>query len=153
MLTACSTSTIMKALQGAVKGKGSIVVYNQSFEEKIIMQLAEKFPESATWAAGTIARMADLLKPFRAFHYYHPAQNGSASIKHVLPAVTGKGYSELNISNGELASLRFLKITYQPSGEEPSQEEIRQIRKDLEEYCGLDTSGMMEILKKLEEAK
>ena len=143
----------LKALQGAVKNKGSIVVYNQSFEKMILTSLAEQFPESATWTEGAIARMADLLKPFRAFHYYHPAQNGSASIKNVLPAVTGKGYSELNISNGELASLRFLKITYQPNGEQPSQEEIAQIRKDLTEYCGLDTSGMIDILKKLGEAK
>jgi|SRR5438876_4961606 len=40
------------------------------------------------------------LLPFRRFHYYHPKQNGSASMKSVLPALTGKGYDQLAIQDG-----------------------------------------------------
>ena len=49
-------------------------------------------PDFKLWLTGVEARMVDLLKPFRAFRYYAPGQNGSASMKAVLPALTGRSY-------------------------------------------------------------
>jgi hypothetical protein len=89
--------------------------------------------------------MLDLLQPFKSFSYYHPEQHGSASIKKVLPAVTGKGYSDLAIAEGEAASSAFLTITF---GQAYEQERL-QVRRDLEKYCGLDTEGMIWIVDEL----
>jgi hypothetical protein len=87
----------------------------------------------------------DLLVPFRSFSYYHPEQRGSASIKSVLPALTGSGYDDLDINNGDAASLAFLNMTY---GQMPAAERAK-TRADLERYCGLDTEGMIRIVERL----
>ena len=90
-------------------------------------------------------RIVDLLLPFRGFRYYHPQQHGSASMKAVLPALTGKGYENLAIQEGGTASREFLRVTY---GQVPAAER-RRVRQHLEEYCGLDTMGMVAIVQKL----
>ena len=130
------------ALRKAVGDKGSIVVYNQKFEEGIMRDLAESFPEYADWVEGACARMVDLLDPFRNFSYYHPGQKGSASIKAVMPALTGRGYDGLDITVGDQASLAYLDMTY---GNMPAEERAK-TRADLEVYCGRDTEGMIWIV-------
>ena len=74
-----------------------------------------------------------------AFYYYHPDQHGSASMKAVLPSLTGKGYDGLEIQEGDMASNEFLRVTF---GDVPA-EERRRVRQQLEEYCGRDTEGMV----------
>jgi len=124
--------------------KGSIIVYNQAFEKRILKELSETFPKYKKWVDDVISRMTDLLIPFRNFHYYHPKQHGSASLKDVLPALTGKGYEGIEIS-GEEAGLAYLDITYG----DLSEKEKEKIRKNLEEYCGLDSEGMVLIVDEL----
>ena len=137
----------LRRLKETIGDSGSIVTYNQSFEEGVLKELASAFPEYSAWVEGIRGRMVDLLKPFQSFHYYHPQQNGSASIKHVLPALTGKGYEGMAIGDGEAASLAFLNVTYG----EVTEEERQQVRSDLEQYCGLDTEAMVRIVNKLRE--
>ena len=136
---------LLKQLKKEIGTKGSILTYNQSFEEGVIREMAEVFPEYAEWAETIYPRILDLLQPFQSFSYYHPAQHGSASIKKVLPAVTGKGYSDLAIAEGEAASSAFMTVTF---GEATEQERL-QVRSDLEKYCGLDTEGMIWIVDEL----
>ena len=124
---------------------GSIITYNQVFEEGIFKELALSFPEHKYWVSQIRDRLVDLLSPFRNFLYYHPLQKGKASIKNVLPAITGKGYGELDIHEGQSASIAFLTITYG----EVSEEERQKVRSDLIKYCGLDTEGMIWIVEKL----
>ncbi len=126
---------------------GSIVVYNQGFEKGILNNLATFLPKYSEWVESLNDRIIDLLIPFRSFHYYHPKQKGSASIKNVLPVLTGKGYEGLNISDGMNASLAFLDVI---SNNVAEKEEIK-IREDLEKYCTLDTEGMIWIVEKLKE--
>jgi hypothetical protein len=90
-------------------------------------------------------RIVDLLLPFRGFRYYHPQQHGSASMKAVLPALTGQGYENLAIQEGGAASREFLRVTHN----QVTATERRRVRQHLEEYCGLDTEGMVFILQKL----
>jgi len=90
--------------------------------------------------------MVDLLLPFRGFNYYHPSQQGSASLKSVLPALTGQGYDGLAIADGAVAGLAYLSTL-----SDMPEAEARQIRANLIEYCGLDTAGMVRIVQKLEE--
>ena len=127
--------------------KGSIVVYNQAFEKGVLKELSEAFSGYSDWVDDVLGRIIDLLTPFRSFHYYHPLQRGSASIKRVLPALTGWSYEGMDISNGEDASIAFQEVTY---GDVP--EELRsKVRENLAKYCELDTRGMVEIVDKLKE--
>ncbi len=134
------------ALQKVLPKAGKVVVYNAPFEKGVLTKLAERYPEYKEWVAQVVDRFADLLIPFREFHYYHPDQKGSASIKAVLPVLTGNGYKDLEIGKGDDASVSFLAITFG----EVSLEEKQKVRRDLEVYCGQDTEGMRWMVKELE---
>lgn len=138
---------LLKTLKPELGNGGSIVVYNQSFEKNVLQELGEAFPEHKNWSDGAASRLVDLLIPFRNFHYYHPSQRGSASIKHVLPTLTGQGYGELDIGKGNEASVRYFNAVYG----KVSPEERARTRTALTEYCGLDTKGMVDIVRRLEE--
>ncbi len=137
----------LKALETYVGSEGTIVAYNQSFETGVMKELAEAFPKHKNFLNSTIARVTDLLIPFRNFSYYHPDQEGSASIKDVLPAMTGRSHKELDISEGGTASLEYLRITFS----KVSKKEKAKVRQNLEKYCALDTEGMVWIVEKLRE--
>ncbi len=134
-------------LKKVLGDKGSIITFNQAFEISVIREMASMFPSYKDWSENVIKRVVDLLVPFRNFWYYHPSQCGSASIKKVLPALTGKSYSDLEISDGGSASLSYIQMVHGGI----SKEEVEKIRKDLEVYCGLDTEGMIWIVDKLKE--
>ena len=140
-------SEFIASLKDKLGNNGSIVVYNQGFEKDILRKLANFFPEYGEWVEGLNDRIIDLLAPFRSFHYYHPKQKGSASIKKVLPALTGTSYDHLDISDGMSASLTFVDIL----SNKFTEEEMIKIREDLEKYCALDTEGMIWIVDKLKE--
>lgn len=137
----------ISALKRDLVEAGTIIVYNQGFEEGVLKKLAEAFPEYTEWVNGITARMADLLIPFRSFHYYHPAQGGSASLKQVLPALTGISYDSLEICDGQVASLKYFSAAY---GGLPEAER-RKVFSNLLEYCGQDTWGMVRIVGRLRE--
>jgi len=133
-----------KELKKVLGKKGSIIVYYQSFEKARLQEIAEALPKYAPWVKSVLPRVIDLYEPFSKFHYYNPVQKGSASIKKVLPAVTGKGYEGLEISGGMEASLAFIKLR-----KGVSKSEEAKIRKDLEVYCGLDTEAMIWIIQNI----
>ncbi|MEL7562222.1 DUF2779 domain-containing protein [Dehalogenimonas sp. 4OHTPN] len=135
------------ALKRDLGEDGTIIVYNQGFEEGVLKKLAEAYPDYADWIKDALSRMADLLIPFRNFHYYHPAQGGSASLKQVLPALTGISYDNLEICDGQVASLKYFFAAY---GGLPEAER-RKVFSGLLEYCGQDTWGMVRIVGRLRE--
>lgn len=135
----------LSELKKVMGDSGSIIVYNKGFEEGILRDLVEAFPEYNAWIDQVCSRLVDLLVPFRNFDYYHPSQKGSASLKAVLPAITGKGYEDLDISDGQLASITFLAATY---GDMPEDERVK-VMTNLEKYCGRDTEGMIWIVDEL----
>ena len=138
---------LLASLSGLISNSGSIVAYNKSFEEKVLKDLGAAFPEYASWTNNIISRLTDLIVPFRSFHYYHPSQKGSASLKSVLPAVTGLGYEEMTIAKGDDASLAFLNITFGDVAED----EVARVREELLAYCKMDTEGMVRIVQRLGE--
>ncbi len=136
----------MHRLRNLLPVEGSVVVYNAQFEVGRLRECCDLLPEYRPWESAVEKRMIDLLVPFRGFRYYHPAQNGSASMKEVLPALTGHGYDRMDIQEGGQASREFLRSTYgNVSGAEQAK-----VRKQLEEYCGLDTRGMFLIIEALQ---
>lgn len=73
-----------QALVAACGDAGPVFVYNASFEATRIRELAERFGQLETALLANKARIVDLL-PVTERLYYHPAQQGSWSIKGVLP--------------------------------------------------------------------
>lgn len=138
---------LVTSLINVLGSKGSIVVYYQTFEKTRLKELAEAFPEHGVWVEKILERIVDLYSPFGDFHYYNSEQKGSASIKEVLPAVTGKSYKTMEISGGQEASISYVNVTFG----NVSNEQREKTRKELEEYCGLDTKGMVWIVEKLKE--
>ena len=113
-------------------------------------QLDNHYPKNEEWINSLTTRFVDLLAPFQKFYYYDFKQEGSASLKKVLPALTGRAYEGLEIAHGDSASLQYLYITHGAAdGTKPNGNEIAKIRQNLERYCSLDTEGMVEILRVL----
>ncbi len=136
---------VLEQLAQLLGKKGSIVSYNAAFERSVLSDAAAAFPAYRPWWEETVRRMVDLLQPLRGFSYYHPQQHGSASMKAILPAMTGKGYEELAIADGEAASREYLRVTFG----EASEADRQGVREQLLEYCGLDTEGMIAIVREL----
>jgi hypothetical protein len=129
----------LERLRASLGDTGSIIVYNAAFEKGVLDRCAEVHPVFKVWVKQVKGRIVDLLIPFRSFRYYHPNQHGSASIKAVLPALTGRGYGGLEIQEGGTASLEFVRVTF---GDVPDAERWK-VRRQLEEYCGRDTMAMV----------
>ena len=136
---------LLHELQRLLGTEGSIIAYNSGFEEGVLKELIKSFPEYNNWLAGIIPRIVDLLYPFTNFHYYHASQKDTASLKKVLPAITGRGYEDMSIGAGMDASIAYERVTYGSA----SQDEIAKVRTDLIRYCKLDTEGMIWIVEKL----
>ena len=124
------------ALVAACGENGSVVVYNQGFESRINRGLGALLPEYKKAFDQINARMVDLLAPFRSRTVYHPAMNGSASLKAVLPALVPElGYDGLAIADGTTASNMYLHCISEMCPEP----EKMQIFADLRKYCAMDT--------------
>jgi len=140
---------ILRQLKNLLGNSGSVIAYNAAFEKNAMRRAIETYTEYQEWLELIEKRLVDLLIPFRNFLYYHPGQEGSASIKNVLPVMTDSSYSDMEISEGGTASIEYSRITF---GEDVPEEERQRVRTALEKYCALDTKGMIEIvdgLKKL----
>ena len=126
---------------------GDILVYNIGFERGRLQELSEVFPEFANKLTDIIQRMKDLMIPFQQKWVYTPEMQGSYSIKKVLPALVPElSYDNLAIKEGGTASNTFYQMVI---GEFDGF--IPKTRKDLLEYCELDTYAMVKILEKLYE--
>ena len=124
-----------------------VMAYNMQFEKSVIVRLAQQFKDLHDHLMNIHENMVDLMVPFQKKHCYMKEMKGSYSIKHVLPALFPDDgeldYKRLNISNGSVAMQAFAYLHLK----EPK--EIGQIRKDLLEYCKLDTLAMVRVWEKL----
>ncbi len=136
---------ILSELRNLLGSRGSIIAYNAGFEEGVLNDLVDSFPEHTDWLQDILSRMVDLLFPFTNFHYYHASQKDTASLKKVLSALTARGYEEMGIADGMDASVAYARIAYG----EATEEEIARVRADLVEYCKLDTEAMIWIVDEL----
>ena len=143
--TADPRPEFMRQLRADLPDTGSVVAYNASFEISRLKECCELLPKFKPWLRKVTPRVVDLLLPFRGFRYHHPDQNGSNSMKAVLPALTGQGYEKLAIQEGGAASREFLRVTFG----DVTAAERRRVRQALEEYCALDTLGMVQIVDRL----
>lgn len=126
---------------------GSVLVYFQSFEKGRNTELAKAFPEHAAALDAINDRIVDLYLPFQKRWLYHPDQQGSASIKAVLPAFTDLSYDNLGIQAGDAAMQRYLNFVH---GLVDAPAEQSQLWQGLRAYCKLDTFAMVKLLSVLE---
>lgn len=129
-----------------IPSNACILTWNQTFEEQRLRELGEAFPERSDSVQAVIASLRDLMVPFRDKTIYHWQFNGSYSIKAVLPALAPDlSYDILDVSNGAMASAAWTGMM-QMNG----QEEREALRKQLLEYCHLDTLAMVRILEEMQ---
>ncbi len=122
-----------------------VVAYNKSFEIGVLKILAEQYPQHKKQIDEIIENMKDLMEPFRRKEIYHWQQNGSYSLKEVLPAMLPEfSYDNLDVRDGGMAMQSYATMN---QIDDPN--EIENIRKALLEYCALDTLAMVKIFEKL----
>lgn len=127
-----------------------VVSYNRGFERGRLNELALLFPDLAPHLLNIRSNMQDLLVPFQSGFYYNRAMGGSFSIKSVLPALFPDDpeldYHNLEgIHNGGEAMAIFPRIKDMPP------EEAAATRKQLLEYCKLDTYALVKVFQRLQE--
>jgi len=133
----------VQKLTASLTGKGSVVVYNKAFEVRINNALGHALPQYADTLKNINERMVDLLVPFRSRNLYHPAMQGDASLKSVLPAfVPELNYDDMEISDGEMASIMYMKCLKN----QVSEEQKSRIYKNLRDYCYLDTLAEIKLV-------
>jgi hypothetical protein len=134
-----------EALLAMLPREGAIIAYNAAFERTCILRLADRFPDLADGLKAIAGRLVDLL-PVTRDHWYHRDQQGSWSIKAVLPTLSASGgYGALDVADGNAAQAAFLEaiapaITLERKAE---------IDGALRAYCAKDTFAMVEVLRHL----
>ncbi len=135
---------LARAFLESVGLEGSICVYSP-FERSVLEQLAQDVSTLRDDLKAVIRRLWDLLAVLRE-HYYHPAFNGSYSIKTVVPAlVPDLAYGDLDIQEGATAAHLYERMVFQ----ETDWVEQARIREALLAYCRRDTLAMLEIRRAL----
>ncbi|HAV11747.1 MAG TPA: hypothetical protein DCX32_04395 [Candidatus Moranbacteria bacterium] len=144
----CPDEHFTKALEVHLPKKGSVVVWNQSFEKSRNEEIGQRLLEYHDFMQKVNDRIVDLMIPFygKTTMYDHPAFKGSASIKYVLPAlVPHLSYKNLYIQEGGTASDTWNRIVSGEYSEEDKNVKIQALK----DYCHLDTLAMVEIWKVL----
>ncbi len=123
---------------------GTILAYNVSFEKSCLKMMAFLFPQYEVRINAVIDRLVDLALPFQKKWYYDSRFSCSYSIKDVLPVIAPDlSYKNLAVNNGDDASVLFMKMMQEPNKDWSAE------RKNLIEYCGLDTWAMVRIFRHL----
>jgi hypothetical protein len=134
------------SLIGACGNVGTVIVYNATFERRVLTYLAALFPDLAHALESITTRLFDLLDVTRDA-YYHPAMKGSWSLKAILPCLVPElSYDNLEgVKNGEMAQLAYLRAIEKGL----PLNVLESIRKSLLKYCDLDTYSMVRVVETL----
>ncbi|MBT9166250.1 MAG: hypothetical protein DDT25_00933 [Chloroflexi bacterium] len=134
--------SFVQALIAACGESGPVYVYNAGFETTRMSELATRYPQFSAALLAINSRVVDLL-PIARERYYNPSQQGSWSIKKVLPAVVPElCYDALDgVQDGGMAMEAFLEAIHPdtPVGRK------NQIEQQLLAYCKLDTYAMVRL--------
>jgi len=142
-----SVEKLLKDLQKNIGKKGSVIVWNQSFEKGRNVEMAALFPAYQSFLDGLNNRLYDLRVPFQKGYYQHPDFKGKTSLKSVLPVLfPAISYTGLAIQNGMVATIKWHHAT---DGRMTKKEQAETL-KNLLNYCELDTLAMVKILEVLQ---
>lgn len=137
---------LVKHLRNSISDRGSVVVWNKTFEAGRNKEMAELYPELAPFLLGLNERIYDLADIFKQCLYVDPKFKGSWSIKNVLPVLVPElSYKDLEIRKGDQAMINWWKMTHELA----DVNEQNKIKRSLLKYCQLDTWAMVKIWRKL----
>lgn len=137
---------LIASLRSHIGENGSVIVWHKSFEMTRNDEMGVLYPADAPFLTSINDRIFDLKEIFSNLHYVDARFDGSCSIKNVLPVlIPTLSHKDLDISEGMTASLSW----YRMFGPGKMQQEQEQTRKNLLEYCELDTFAMVEIFRLL----
>jgi hypothetical protein len=139
-----------EALLEACAGSGPIFVYNRAFEARVISALEARFAPLAPHLAAIRERLVDL-HPIAQARWYHPAQQGSWSIKALLPTLAP------DLDHGALDGVQDGRAAQDAYAEaiDPATPAARReaLERQLREYCTLDTLALVRVWEVLSGAR
>lgn len=132
------------ALLESLGREGTVCVYSP-YERAVLERLAETFPPLRGELKRVLARLWDLHAVVKD-HYYHPAFQGSYSIKSVLPALApSMTYEDLEIQDGAMAARYYYRMIFQ----ETDWVKRIEMREALLSYCARDSEALVEVRRAL----
>ncbi len=137
-----SSRACAEALIAACGERGPVFVYSAVFERLCIKDLANRFPRLRRSLLAIDERIVDL-RPLAERYYYHPGQQGSWSIKSLLPAaIPDLSYDALDgVQDGGMAMDRYREAILP----ETDRERKMEIERQLLAYCHMDTYAMVRL--------
>ena len=142
-----SVEKLIKSLQKNIGKKGSVIVWNESFEKGRNKEMALLFPSYEPFLTDLNERLYDLRVPFQKGYYRHPEFKGKTSLKSILPVLSPTvSYADLAIQNGMVATIKWHHAT----DGRMSKKEQKETFTNLLKYCELDTLAMVRILEVLQ---
>ncbi len=124
----------------------TVWAYNAAFERQAIMRMANVMPDHKAALSVLADKLQDLI-PIVQASYYHPAMQGSYSIKSVLPAIAPElNYHDLDgVQDGNAAQGAFFEAVAPQCTPQRKAELDQQLRA----YCKLDTWAMVVLVQRL----
>lgn len=142
-----SVGNLLEHLYKNIGDKGSVIVWNKSFEASRNKEMADLFIDYGPFLRDVNERLFDLRMPFQKGYYHHPDFKGKTSLKSVLPVLCPEvSYDALSIQNGMEATIRWHQATEKGR---LTKKEQQTTFKNLLKYCTLDTLAMVKILEVL----
>tara|TARA_R110002074_G_scaffold149035_4_gene301239 strand:- start:63964 stop:65430 length:1467 start_codon:yes stop_codon:yes gene_type:complete len=136
---------MLRQMQDFTGLTGTFISWNAPFEVGRNKNMIEWIPEYTDYLNYMNAHMFDLETVFKG-DYADYRFGGRSSIKKVLPVLCPQfSYSDLEVQDGTMALDTWGRMVTDPY----FNEDIEQTRKNLLEYCKLDTLAMVEIYKVL----
>lgn len=139
------TGELLQHMRQHLDTRGSVVVWNKSFERGRNIEMAERYPEHATFLEDVNRRMVDLADAVKNGWWESPDFQGSWSLKQVLPVAAPElDYKNLVIGDGGTASERWMQAVLD-SPRTLSDTERDDVLQALRIYCAQDTIAMHRI--------
>ncbi|MFK2818998.1 DUF2779 domain-containing protein [Flavobacteriaceae sp. LMIT009] len=136
---------MLQAMQDFTGNTGSFISWHASFEIGRNKDLIEWLPQFVNYLTYINEHTFDLETIFKK-DYIDYRFHGSSSIKKVLPVLCPDiSYSDLDVNNGTMALDTWGRMVLDPN----FNEDIEATRKNLLDYCELDTFAMVKIYKVL----
>jgi hypothetical protein len=140
------TLACVEQMLAALSGMNTVWAYNAAFEKQAIMRMANVMPQHKAALTALADKLQDLIPVVQAC-YYHPAMQGSYSIKSVLPAIAPElNYHNLiGVQDGNAAQGAFFEAASPLCTSQRKAELDAQLRA----YCKLDTWAMVVLVQRL----
>ncbi len=138
---------VARFLSDNIDPKGTVLVWNETFEKSRNRELGERYPEYKNVMERINNQVVDLAIPFKNHDYIHPDFEGSWSVKAVLPVLAKHlSYDEIAMYQSDnIDTDSWLEMINAKTSSNRKQE----LDSALREYCALDTFAMVEIFRVL----